>query len=205
MTSVDLRPQLFDDEYELLHREMIGASSYLEFGAGGSTLLAARSGVARIVTGDSDPAWLDRVQHEIAAAHPNAQVEFIRCDIGRTGEWGVPLDRDQIASWPSYFLLPWQRFLARGEIPDLIYVDGRFRVACALYSLLILHLHGRRLFRRKTRIMIHDFTKRPHYGKVADHAAMVTSKNTLAVFEQKRDICQSELVQDLLSFQFDPR
>jgi hypothetical protein len=199
----DFKPHLFDGEYELLRGELTKARSYLEFGTGGSTLFAAECGIRRIVSVDSDRAWSDRIGERLASARSKINIELIHCNIGRTGDWGVPLGREEIANWPQYFVQPWQRFLDAGEIPDLIYVDGRFRVACVLYSLL--NLPRRRLFRKATRIMIHDFSERPHYSKILDYTSVVAHANTLAVLEPKASISRPEVLHDLISFQFDYR
>lgn len=207
MTNDDCRPHLFDGEYDLLRREMAKAKSYLEFGTGGSTLFAIECGIRRIVSVDSDPAWSRTVDEKIAIRRPKVDVdiELIHCDIGRTRDWGFPLDREQITNWPQYFVQPWQRFLSRNETPDLIYVDGRFRVACALYSLLNLHLHRRRFLGKAARILIHDFSDRPYYSKILELASVVARVNTLVVVEQMPNISPSRLVQELMAFQFDAR
>jgi len=201
----DIAPHLFEGELELLSREMQWAGSYLEFGMGGSTLLAAQSGVGRIVSIDSDAAWVGKITGQFARNHAETDAELIHCDIGLVGDWGAPLDREAIENWPHYFRQPWQRILARGQTPDLIYIDGRFRVACALYSLLMLHLHRRSFWKKTTRIIVHDFPDRPYYGKIAEFASVVASVNTLRVFEQKPGCSPAELVQTLLTFQFDFR
>jgi hypothetical protein len=202
-TNADLRPHLFPGEQELMEKEFRRASSYLEFGTGGSTVLAFESGLKRIVTADSDPVFLDKVR-AIARTCLESDIDFVFCDLGPTGEWGNPVGRDNIINWPQYFTLPWHHFLARNEVPDLIYIDGRFRVACALYSILILHVKCNRWLGRKSRLMIHDFL-RPEYSKVKDYAKVVSSANTLAVLEPKKRISADSLVRDLLVFQFDTR
>jgi hypothetical protein len=205
MTPDDYKPHLFEGESDLLRQEMAKASSYLEFGIGGSTLLAAEVGIRRIVSVDSDQAWVRKIDEKIAVNRPRFDIELIHCDIGQTRDWGFPVDRERIADWPQYFILPWQRFLSRRETPDLIYIDGRFRVACALYSLLNLHLHRSRLFRKAARLLIHDFSDRPYYDKILEFASVVAAVNTLVVVEPKRGVPQSRLLQELLSFQFDTR
>ena len=55
-------PHLFGGELEALARIMRdGHRRYQEFGAGGSTLLAIRSGLERVVAIDSDPDWVAAV------------------------------------------------------------------------------------------------------------------------------------------------
>jgi hypothetical protein len=200
-TNADLRPHLFPGEQEVMEKEFRRASSYLEFGTGGSTVLALESGLKRIVTADSDPVFLDKVR-AIAPTCPESDIDFVFCNLGPTGEWGNPVGRDNLINWSQYFTLPWQHFLARNEVPDLIYIDGRFRVACALYSILILHVRCNRWFGTKSRLMIHD-SLRPEHSKIKDYAKIVSSANTLAVLEPKKRISADSLVRDLLVFQFD--
>jgi len=207
MTDADSKPHLRDDEQALLRGEMLRAKSYLEFGTGGSTVLAAECGIRRIVSVDSDPAWLRRIGERIAHERATLDIELIHCNLGRTGDWGMPLDRDleRVATWPQYFLQPWQRFLSCNETPDLILVDGRFRVACVLYSLLHLHLAHAKFPQRTTRIAVHDFSDRPYYGRILEHAVIVASAGTMVVVEQNRAFSASLLLQDLFGFQFDAR
>ncbi|MDR7058689.1 MULTISPECIES: hypothetical protein [unclassified Sphingopyxis] len=63
--------------------QLAGRSSLLEFGCGGSTVVAARQ-VRRIVSVDSDPAWLAKVQADVR----REVVEFtpFHVDIGPVGE-----------------------------------------------------------------------------------------------------------------------
>ena len=205
MTTDDYKPHLFEGESDLLRQEMAKAGSYLEFGTGGSTLLAAEAGIRRIVSVDSDQAWVGKIEEKLGVNRPRFDIELIHCDIGRTVDWGFPVDREHITNWPQYFIQPWQRFLSRHETPDLIYIDGRFRVACALYSLLNLHLHRSRLFRKAARLLIHDFSDRPYYDAVLAFASVVAAVNTLVVLEPKPRVSQSGLLQELLLFQFDAR
>lgn len=200
-----LEPHLLEGELQLFRREVSRAGSYLEFGMGGSTLFAANLGVKRIVSVDSDSAWVSKIANSIAAFHGISRIDLIHCDIGPTGAWGAPVNHDMMANWPQYFQEPWKRLAAEHTVPDLIYVDGRFRVASTLYSILRLYLtyiSSRASERAITKIMIHDFTNRPHYHKVTDYAQVVEQHNTLTVLELRESLSVANLVSDLLEFQF---
>lgn len=198
-------PHLLEGELPLFQREVSRAQSYLEFGMGGSTLFAATLGRKRIVSIDSDSSWVSTVADSIAPFRKISKIDLIHCDIGPTGAWGAPVNHDMMANWPQYFQEPWRRFAAECAVPDLVYVDGRFRVACTLYSILRLYLaymSSRASERAITRIMIHDFTNRPQYHKVIDYAQIVEQYNTLAVLELREHLSLTNLVSDLLEFQF---
>jgi hypothetical protein len=63
-----LSPHLFEGEEEVIRHAMNGASCYLEFGTGGSTLMAIECGVRRIVSVDSDQQWSLEIEREIPDA-----------------------------------------------------------------------------------------------------------------------------------------
>ena len=87
-----MQPQMTAAEVTQLELQLAGLSSLLEFGCGGSTLVAARQ-VRRIVSVDSDPVWLAKVQADIAGE----AIEFtpFHADIGAVGEWGYPTDESR--------------------------------------------------------------------------------------------------------------
>lgn len=201
-TNDILNPHLLEGELPLFRREIARAESYLEFGMGGSTLFAANQGVKRIVSVDSDSEWVSKIADSITVFRTTSEIDLIHCDIGPTGPWGTPVNQERMANWPLYFREPWKRLAAAHIIPDLIYVDGRFRVACTLYSILRLHVASSSSGHGKTRIMIHDFTNRPYYYKVTDYAQIVEQFNTLTVFELREPFAVTDLVSDLLEFQF---
>ena len=128
-------PHLFGGELEAMNRTMRdGHRRYQEFGIGGSTVLAIRSGLERVVAVDSDPDWVDAARRhpEIAAAIQAGRADIHHADIGPVAQWGHPSDPGHIWSWPAYIATAWDVWAQRNEMPDLIFVDGRFRVACCL-------------------------------------------------------------------------
>lgn len=107
------------------------ARSYLEYGSGGSTRLAARLGVSGLSI-ESDRYYAKSVS---ATLPTNASISLMHVDIGMTGFWGMPIRRKPTASrrlkWRKYVEAPF----AMGRLtdcPDFVLVDGRFRRACAL-------------------------------------------------------------------------
>ena len=150
------------------------ARSYLEYGSGGSTVLAGRSGKV-FTTVDSDRFFLDQVRRKVG--DDGAAGRFIYADIGITGEWGYPLFRRitpaRLRRWRRYAELP---FEGGGFTPDLILVDGRFRVACALVTTRELrHLPG-------TTLLIDDYAGRPHYHEVERFAELLAMHGRMAEF-----------------------
>ncbi|WHO40830.1 hypothetical protein PMI04_009680 [Sphingobium sp. AP49] len=146
------------------------ASNYLEFGCGGSTLLAAMCpGIKSISTVETDGAWLEKVAG--AQELIGAPATKFHVDIGETGEWGFPVSDADAIKWPNYHVHIWDRIQIR---PDMIFIDGRFRVATLLAALM--HCPEASV------LVIHDFWPREHYHAVLPFVDEVRSAETLAVF-----------------------
>ena len=126
-----IHPHMSDDEIACYRRHLARASSVVEFGVGGSTVLAAEIPVGTLHAIDSDPAWIDAVTKHPAVQRliDDGRAFFFHANIGAVGAWGKPTDRDRPISCAEYARLPCSD-------PDLIFIDGRFRVACAMQALL---------------------------------------------------------------------
>lgn len=143
-----------DPEIAMLTAAVNTARHYLEYGTGDSTKLAVRVPTVSSVTSvESDPAFISSHlsgDADIQAATQSGRLRFLIVNIGPTGAWGNPLDRSKVHLWPNYALCPY----LHGYHPDLILIDGRFRVACGLAAAL-------QAF--DATILIHDYPNRQHY------------------------------------------
>ncbi len=163
---------------ELLRRSRF----YLEYGSGGSTLLAARTS-KRFVSVDTDKWFLRSVRRAIGPLSTDQRL--VHADIGLTGPWGKPLrgntrSRRKLRKWRAYAATPW-RMIADDDAPDLVLVDGRFRVATTLLCCQKLHRHP------GARILVDDYAGRPDYGVIEQHADLVGMAGRMAVFKPRPD------------------
>lgn len=200
-------PRLLDGERELMdHVFATECRRYLEFGLGGSTLLAIRHGAESVVAVDSDPDWVASVRDhpEIAPLTATGAVSVLHADIGPIGPWGAPRDQSQVASWPNYIRLPWTECARWGAMPNVVYVDGRFRVACCLS--VALAAAGRGNDGEGPLVMLHDVRDdRPHYGEIFEFFDTVAGVNSLRVLRVRPDACPARLLAKFLEYQFDYR
>lgn len=145
-------------EAEALRLAYEGASEILEYGAGGSTFLAAGMSGKRVTSVESDRAWARRVEAGLAAlpVAEGTQVEIAWCDIGPTRDWGHPADDSGWARYPAYPMGVWQRPVP--VAPDVVFVDGRFRIGCTLAAAF--------LTEKPLTLLIDDYTTRAAYRRV---------------------------------------
>jgi hypothetical protein len=161
--TVLTRPELTlpEAEAEAVRAAYAAAECILEYGSGGSTVMAAEMPGKRVFSVESDPDWADMMRRWLSA-HPPAEgsrVEVVWADIGPTREWGHPVDTAQWARFPRYPMGVWSRpdFAA----PDVVLVDGRFRVGCALAAAY--------LTEKPITLLFDDFAPRQAYHKVQDY------------------------------------
>ncbi|MFZ1341278.1 MAG: hypothetical protein WAS26_19765 [Paracoccaceae bacterium] len=131
MAETATRPKLTLPEAEAsaLRAAYAAAEVVLEYGSGGSTVLAAEAG-AEVWAVESDPAWAAMMQRWFAMNPAKGRAHVLHADIGPTRDWGHPVDEARFRHWPDYALKVWD---APGfRHPDVVLVDGRFRLGCFL-------------------------------------------------------------------------
>jgi len=176
---------------------------YLEYGSGGSTLLACQTAKV-VVTVDNDRRFLRGVVEAISSspAVPDLFVP-IYVDTGITQRWGVPVFRTptpkRVLRWRRYAQAPWEIFRAHSIEPDTILVDGRFRAACVLESLLNLGADSACV------ILVDDYVGRHEYAVVEAFADRVAMFGKMATLRKKPDFDREECLRIVPHFYRDWR
>jgi hypothetical protein len=146
---------------------------YLEYGCGGSTVLACQQpGIRSVISVDSDQAWTTKVRETTLTSHCRVSVEY--CDIGPVEDWGKPIDQSGASTYWRYIADPWRRAAELGEPIDLVLIDGRFRVATFLFSL-VASPPG-------AAILFDDYFNRPKYSVVERFCKPVAQYGRMAAF-----------------------
>jgi hypothetical protein len=175
-------------EIDLFASALQRSSVYLEYGAGGSTKLAASSSALKSITSvESDPVFLEthvRNDTDVQRAISSGRLRFLIADIGPTGDWGYPKDSAKMHLWPNYALCPY----LHGYNPDLILIDGRFRVACGLAAA---------LQAPEATVLIHDYTDRRNYH-VLDRFFTINKRVDTLVECRKRQPFDDRFARSLL-------
>ena len=184
------------DELEILHSYIDSSTYYLEFGSGESTIYASKSPkIKTIYSIESSQRYIDgnlKSNANIATALSTNKLHFCVIDIGETISWGYPKDKSKMHLWPNYSL----SVFSENKNFDLVLVDGRFRVACALNYLLNTP--------DNCTLMIHDFWNRPEYHIVLRYLEVKDRVDTLGVFSKKRDIDLYKVQSLIKVFQYLP-
>jgi hypothetical protein len=173
------KPQLFAPRLtfspavrDRLGADYAAADTILEYGSGGSTVLAASLG-KQVFAVESDALWAQQMQGYLDTHHPDAKVRMHHADIGRTKSWGRPVNDKRMADYHRYPLAVWD--LPGFVQPDLILIDGRFRVACFCTAILKID--------RPTRLLFDDYENRLDYRIVETLVKPTLMVENMAVFD----------------------
>lgn len=173
---------LFDGD-DVLFKEAIGtAQVYGEYGVGASTIWVARHSNIPMISVDSSNEWLTQVRQEI----PESNWIMKHVDLGPLANWGFPKTHSRRENYRCYPTALWQS----ERVPDLVLVDGRFRVTCFLTCLLEA--------RPGTKIIFDDYMNRPKYHLVEEfcEASKTSVRQALFVVPETLDRPNIEKTRD---------
>ena len=120
---------LFDGYDKLFKKHIKDIKIYGEYGIGNSTTWVYQNTNAKILSVDTSKEWINIVKSKINELD-RIQIDWI--DLGKLGDWGTPVSYKKRDFIRNYLESIW----IKNNKPELILIDGRFRVACFLYSLL---------------------------------------------------------------------
>ena len=178
------------------------ARRFLEYGCGGSTMCAASIGIPFHCV-ESDSWFLGRVKqaiHKVGMGSPSHQI-FEHRSIGRTERWGfphcvLPPTPNRLRRFARYSDPPDHD--TAEELPDVILVDGRFRLACALK--VIRWLDG-----TTYTLVVDDYASRPEYHVLSQFAVLESMYGDTAVFSPLRGVNLRSIATAIRACETDPR
>ncbi|MEM1379438.1 MAG: hypothetical protein AAGH41_02315 [Pseudomonadota bacterium] len=171
------------------------AERILEYGTGGSTILAAKKPGTKIIACESDKEWLDRLMD--AAIGLPGKIYPVHADIGPTREWGHPAPGANPSHFLRYPTLPWEVAKKQAFEPDLVLIDGRFRPMCFLVSMV--------QTQRPVRIIFDDYEERENYHFVEKYCPRTEYFGRAAVFDVEPGMLTASQFLDHWRLFFDAR
>ncbi len=147
----------------------------LEYGSGGSTVLASELAGKHVTSVESDRDWANMMKQWFKANPPaqGTEIDISWVDIGPTRDWGHPETDDYWRTYPNYPLGVWERDGFRH--PDVVLVDGRFRTGCALATAFNIT--------RPVTLLFDDYAARKWMHRVEEFLGTPTIIGRLGVFD----------------------
>lgn len=183
--DVELQPAMDAKGLSFFRNQISKSKCFIEYGCGGSTYHAAMiAKVPNIISVDTSKLWVDKVKRSLS--NSGSHLDLFHCDVGEIGNWGTPINGDRHKHFWRYMVHPWTQAKKLSLEPDLVLVDGRFRVASCLYSL-VAATEG-------TLIMFDDYLDRKKYAVVEDFCQIKEVHGRMAVFCVDKKYAVDEIV-----------
>ena len=170
------------------------SKKYLEFGMGGSTLLAfITPNIEKIISIDSDYNWIQNIKKfKNIKDEEGKRIILNYINVGKVRNWGFPISKN--SNIPNYSKQIFQKF---ENDYDFVFIDGITRVACALQIILNC--------KPDIKILIHDFNYRPYYHILYKYLDIIYAIDSFALFSIKDDIDVNEVKEDYEIYKTDIR
>jgi hypothetical protein len=105
------------------------------------------------------------------------------------GAWGKPKNKDKIDNFWMYMVKPWHIAKANDLVPDTILIDGRFRVASFLFSLVSAQSGATILF--------DDYVNRPYYHVVEQFCELQDKVGRMGAFSVQKNFPVPEICEKI--------
>lgn len=170
------------------------AGNILEYGAGGSTVMASQMAGKNIVSIETDQDWVTELLFWFAENPGKSPVDIVWANIGPTGPWGRPKDETHWRDYSKYPLEIWN--LEDLSHPDIVLVDGRFRAGCVLAT----------AFRcsQTTRVLVDDYARRETYHAVEEFVGTPKLIGRMAEFTLTPTPIPADRLLTIISLMQDP-
>lgn len=190
------RPELTMPDAEAAHLRAAYAAAdvILEYGVGGSTVMAAEMTGKTITSIETDQLWVDTLNQWFEKNPVKSMPDIIWANIGKTKAWGRPVNESSWREFAKYPLEIWS--LEDVPHPDVVLVDGRFRTGCVLAT--AFHC------KRKTRVLVDDYLRRPSYHAIEKFLGSPRLIGRLAEFEVTPTPIPAEHLLEIISLIQDP-
>lgn len=175
-----MKPHFSINDEHMFYKYLDNATSYFEFGSGGSTYQASiRNNIKTIYSVESDILWYNKIKKIL---NQNKNITFIYNEMDtEPNTWGNPGKNSTFSQQKNYSN---QIVILNESISkniDLILIDGRFRVACCLKCFNIIN--------DNCLIIFDDFLDRPHYHIILDYYNIIecTVDNRMVILKKKSE------------------
>lgn len=190
-----MKPYFYNNDLKMFYKYLDRSSNYFEFGSGGSTYQAIiRSNIKKVYSVESDKTWYNIIKSKIN----NDNFYYFFIDLkSKPNNLGYP-GNCSIDEYRNYSdIISYIPKNLSNEI-DLILIDGRFRVSCALKVFTVIN--------KKTKVIFDDFLDRPQYKIVLKYYKIIEStKDKSMVVLKKRKNIENPSNELISKYELDPR
>ena len=172
---------LFDGDDILFKQYLINCNYYFEYGVGASTSWVLENTNSKIISVDTNKKWINTID----VSNNSSRIKLNWINLGDLENWGRPRSYKYRNKFIDYISNVWNF----NEKADVILIDGRFRVACFLYSLINA--------KTDSLIIFDDYNNRPYYHVIEEIISIYKTCGRQALFKVPKNF-NKKLAEELL-------
>ncbi len=176
-----MQPHLAKNDKIMFYKYLNNAKVYFEYGSGGSTYQACiRNNILKIYSVESDKDWHNKLKTHLIK---NTKIQYIYNEMNtKPNNWGNPGPNSTPSQRINYSQHIKLINKEQQQKVDLVFIDGRFRVACCLKCFDVIN--------DNCLIIFDDFLNRSYYHVVLDYYDIVdkTKDERMVVLKKKKNI-----------------
>ena len=175
-----MEPHLSKNDKKLFYKYLDNTNVYFEYGSGGSTYQASiRENIRTIYSVESDSVWYEKLNKTIT--NPNLNYIYNEMDV-HPNNWGHPGKNATNIQKINYSNRIIKLSKEEQDSIDLVFIDGRFRVACCLKCYDII--------KDTCLIAFNDFLNRAQYHIVLEYFDIIegTCDNRMVILKKKKNV-----------------
>ena len=173
---------LFDGDDYLFKKYLINCDYYFEYGVGSSTRWVLENTKSKIISVDTDKKWINTID----VSNNDSRIKLNWINLGDLENWGRPKSYEYRDQFINYISNVWNF----NKKADVILIDGRFRVACFLYSLMNAKVNSL--------IIFDDYNNRAYYHVIEEIITIYEICGRQALFKVPK-FFNKKLAQELLN------
>jgi hypothetical protein len=171
-------------EKEYFLKKLKCSHSYLEYGAGESTIFAFLEPSIKIIRSiETTFKWIETVNKNLNFTDKDVIIDYIDIN-SNENYWGYPIDNSKIKNWSLY-----QQYCVDKTF-DLCLIDGRFRVSSFIYTYINAPIG--------CTLLIHDYpienSGRNYYKDIEKIANKKEQIGSFAMFYKDEDLNEDLLI-----------
>lgn len=175
-----MKPHLEKNDLEMFYKYLKNTNVYFEYGSGGSTYQASiLDNIKKIYSVESDAQWQNKLKKNIT----NPNINYIFSEMNTQPKtWGHPGKNATNLQKINYSNQITKLGKEEQASIDLVFIDGRFRVACCLKCYDVIT--------DNCLIAFDDFLNRKQYHIVLEYYDIIekTKGNRMVILKKKKNV-----------------
>lgn len=168
--------------FEFLSTTLAQSEIVLVYGCDIAPMVCNNAFVKKVYGVDARKPVCDTVYDAI---NDNEKFRLMYANIGELNQHNQPINADQFKQYHQYMVFPWALADKYDALPNLIIIDGHFKVASFLYSLICAP--------EGSRIIFNDYFDHPEYEMIRNYCPLESRQGAAAEFIVKKNYIMSDI------------